>query len=329
MANRLQTYQRGFTLVEVMIAMLLGIILIGGVTGVFIANQTTYRVNEALSGIQENARIAFQLMARDIRSAGFSGCTNNGSVANVINNSATRWWTNWQASDAGILGYTSAMVPAGLGNPEPVNNSEAIQLMFGGNTSVSLADHQPNGAAATMFVNSKSHGLKPGDIVMACDDNHTAIFQVTNTNINNQTVVHNPGGAHEPGNCSNRLGIPSNCAAGVTTPHRFSNNAMLVRFEAVAWYIGEANGVRSLFRSTPRRVEANSALSTDEILRNVERLSFRYLESTNTALRTADLVSSWADVIAVEVQLQMVAPTNVQLAADSLTFNYMINLRNR
>ncbi|QBL10201.1 prepilin-type N-terminal cleavage/methylation domain-containing protein [Rheinheimera sp. D18] len=320
--------QQGLTLVELMIAMVLGLVLIGGVTGVFIANQTTYRVNEALSSMQENARIAFQLMAHDIRSAGFSGCTNNGSVSNVLNNAGTAWWANWQANQAGILGYTAANVPTALGSPAPVNNSEAIQLMFGGGTSVSIHDHQPNASSAVLFVNRANHGLARGDIVMACDDNHTAIFQMTGPNAPNQTVVHNTGGSQTPGNCSKGLGFPTVCTTN-GSPHRFGNNAMLTRFEAVSWYIGAANGVRSLYRGTPRRTGNNTALATDEILRGVQQLTFRYLESTNTALRAADNVAQWSDVIAVQVQLQMVAPANVQLAADALTFTYMINLRNR
>ena len=315
-------------MVELMIAMVLGLVLMGGVTGVFIANQTTYRVNEALSAMQENARMAFQLMSRDIRSAGFSGCTNNGSVSNVLNNANAQWWTNWQANQAGILGYTAATVPATLGTPAPVNDSEAVQLMFGGGSSVSIHDHQPNASSATLFVNSPNHGLFPGDIVMACDDDHTAIFQVTNSNVNNQTVVHNTGGAQTPGNCSKGLGFPTVCTA-TGSPHRFGNNAMLTRFEAVAWYIGSTNGVRSLYRATPRRTGNNTALASDEMLRGVERINLRYLESTDTALKAADAVASWADVVAVEVQLEMTPPSRVQLAADALTFSYMINLRNR
>lgn len=319
------TRQTGLTLVELMIALTLGLVLIAGVTGVFIANQTTYRVNEALSSMQENARIAFQLMARDIRSAGFSGCTNNGSVANVLNNANAQWWTNWQQNQAGILGYTAATVPAGFGNPAPVNNSEAIQLMFGGDNSVSVHEHQPG--AAVMRVNTAAHGLQAGDIVMACDDNHSAIFQLSPSAVA-QDVQYAIIAGQLPGNGSVGLGFPT-ILTPVGTQHRFANNAMLTRYEAVSWYIGTANGVRSLYRGTPRRTGTNTVLATDEVLRGVQQLTFRYLESTNTALRTADNVALWSDVIAVQVQLQMVAPANVQLAADALTFTYMINLRNR
>ncbi len=47
---------RGFSLVELMISMLLGLVIIGAATGVILANRQSYRTNEGLSQIQESAR---------------------------------------------------------------------------------------------------------------------------------------------------------------------------------------------------------------------------------------------------------------------------------
>src|SRR3546814_1117931 len=46
--------QAGFSLVELMISLVLGLIVIGGVTTVFLSNQQSYRSNEGLSQLQEN-----------------------------------------------------------------------------------------------------------------------------------------------------------------------------------------------------------------------------------------------------------------------------------
>ena len=54
---------RGFTLIELMIAMLLGLIVVGGVSSIFLANQQTYRSNEALSEVQDGARVSFEICA--------------------------------------------------------------------------------------------------------------------------------------------------------------------------------------------------------------------------------------------------------------------------
>lgn len=66
----------GFSLVELMIAMVLGLLVMGAAFAVFMSNQNTYRANEGLNRIQEAARTAFELMSRDIRAAGGSACSN-------------------------------------------------------------------------------------------------------------------------------------------------------------------------------------------------------------------------------------------------------------
>ena len=67
--------QRGLTLVELMIAMLLGLFLLGGLLQIFISSKQTYKMQEALSRLQENGRFAIDFMARDIRLAGYKGCS--------------------------------------------------------------------------------------------------------------------------------------------------------------------------------------------------------------------------------------------------------------
>lgn len=66
----------GFGLSELMIAMVLGLIVIGAAFAIFQTSQTTYRSSEGLNRIQESARVAFELMSRDIRAAGGSACSN-------------------------------------------------------------------------------------------------------------------------------------------------------------------------------------------------------------------------------------------------------------
>ena len=68
-------HQRGLTLVELMIAMLLGLFLLGGLLQIFISSKQTYRMQEGLSRLQENGRFAIDFMARDIRLAGYKGCS--------------------------------------------------------------------------------------------------------------------------------------------------------------------------------------------------------------------------------------------------------------
>lgn len=65
--------QRGLSLVELMIAMALSLLLMLGVTQVFLASKNSYVTNGALAELQENARFAMDAMAFDLRNLGFKG----------------------------------------------------------------------------------------------------------------------------------------------------------------------------------------------------------------------------------------------------------------
>ncbi|MBL7004167.1 MAG: PilW family protein [Gammaproteobacteria bacterium] len=66
--------QKGISLVEIMVAMVISLFLLGGVIQVYMGNRTAYRFSDATSRIQENARFALETMASDIRMTGFWGC---------------------------------------------------------------------------------------------------------------------------------------------------------------------------------------------------------------------------------------------------------------
>jgi type IV pilus assembly protein PilW len=59
--------QKGFTIIELMIAMLLGLLLVGGVAGLFAGSRQSFRVDEQVSRMQDEARFALDELARDLR----------------------------------------------------------------------------------------------------------------------------------------------------------------------------------------------------------------------------------------------------------------------
>jgi prepilin-type N-terminal cleavage/methylation domain-containing protein len=63
--------QKGFSLIEMLIALVIGAIIIAGVYRTFTTQQKTFTVQEQVSEAQQNARAVMDLMARDIRMAGF------------------------------------------------------------------------------------------------------------------------------------------------------------------------------------------------------------------------------------------------------------------
>lgn len=67
----------GFSLIEIMIALVLGTILILGLTQVFAASRSSYALSEGLSRVQENGRFAIDYLQRDLRMVGHFGCAND------------------------------------------------------------------------------------------------------------------------------------------------------------------------------------------------------------------------------------------------------------
>lgn len=66
--------QSGMTIVELMIAMALGIFLMAGLMQVFQANQRTSMLQESFARVQESGRIGIELLVKDIRMADYKGC---------------------------------------------------------------------------------------------------------------------------------------------------------------------------------------------------------------------------------------------------------------
>lgn len=69
--NRMLQRQAGLTLVELMIGMMLGLLLVLGITQVFMASRQTLATNDLMSRMQENGRFALEFMARSARQAGY------------------------------------------------------------------------------------------------------------------------------------------------------------------------------------------------------------------------------------------------------------------
>ena len=65
--------QRGLSLIELMVAMLLSMLLLLGATQMFITSKQSYSNNTDLARIQENARFAMEFIGYDLRNAGFKG----------------------------------------------------------------------------------------------------------------------------------------------------------------------------------------------------------------------------------------------------------------
>lgn len=319
-------------MIELMISMVLGLIVIASASAIFISNRQTYRATESMGRLQEGGRISFELMSRDIRQAAGNPCARDLPVANVVNNAAANWWSNWAA---GIIGYedTDATFPFGGGIGGRVAGTDAIELKGADNISgVTVVSH--NAVSARFEVNTVNHPLNDGDILLVCDFRQATVLQVTNAQPGtNTTVVHN-NGAGSPGNCSKGLGFPTNCATANGTPYTYDPTSTIVKVQASRWYVGnnEAGG-RSLFRTVLTTTGGAAATTNQEIVSGINNMTLQYLvrNRVNYADASTLAAADWANVTAVRVLLTMAGNDRIGTDGNPIQRNlaHTVALRNR
>jgi len=81
--NSARSGGRGVSLIELLIAMVIGIVVLGAMYGVFISQNKTFGNQEQIVEMQQNARAAMDMMVREIRMAGYNPTRN--AAAGIVN----------------------------------------------------------------------------------------------------------------------------------------------------------------------------------------------------------------------------------------------------
>jgi len=341
----LGTKTRGMSLIELMVSVIIGLLVVGAAIAIFISNGQTYTATENVGRIQENMRTSYELMSRDIRESGSSPCARNLPVANVLNNSATNWWSNWQPGTI-VFGYDETQASPGLAFGTAagtrISGTDAIQLMSASNSGFAVNTHNAASDSFTLS-NTVATDLAAGDIVIACNYTQAAIFQLNTAPATiPATVTYAASGT--PGNCGTNLGKAASSGACGTGPDtNLSTPAIstptiipqvtLAKLRVVRWYIGNSStvGERSLYQTSVTNTTGTSAPLAQEIATGVQNMTVTY--PLNGVYLTAASVpaASWSDVSAVRVILTLQGNDRIGTDGNQIQrqLSSTITLRNR
>ncbi|MEW6674881.1 MAG: prepilin-type N-terminal cleavage/methylation domain-containing protein [Nitrospirota bacterium] len=89
--------KKGFTLVELMVAMVISLIVLAGIYNVFISSNRSYFIQESITDMQQNARASIEFMARELRNAVIIEAINTTS-----GNSSITFYTDGEDADVGV-----------------------------------------------------------------------------------------------------------------------------------------------------------------------------------------------------------------------------------
>jgi len=78
--------QKGFSLIELMLALALGLVVTAGIVQLFVGNNRTNQLITGQSRLQESARYALDFVSRSVRNGGFYGCDpESDKIYNTLN----------------------------------------------------------------------------------------------------------------------------------------------------------------------------------------------------------------------------------------------------
>ena len=311
------TKDRGFSLIELMIAMGLGIFLIGAAASVYFAQSQTYKTTTSQASIQNVENAIAGILAPAIRSAGFAGCA---SITNAKTN-----LVGGGSPPLGILspiakpspfiyGYdakgTSSVTPpnaATIVSDNPANSSAlsswlpALDANLSGHveagsdvlvllgaapasTPVNITSYVPK---STTFDIEEIGSAGVGQIAMVSNCVGTSIFKITG--IAGKTISHAVGA----GTDDNSLGI---------IPLNFQPGSQFIPLQQTAFYVAQGTGDQATLMQA---VYSNGVWTDQPLIPGVESMQVLYGIGSSgvvTQYLSADGVgSNWANVYAIRI----------------------------
>ena len=324
-------HQSGLTLVEIMVALTIGLVLTAGTIQLFVGSKQTYRLQEAMSRIQESGRFAIELLNEDLRWGGNIGCLSNmrrenpvgtgilapGYFRVALNNPNDFEWSletaiqghywdgsNWQP--------TAVTLPAAVSGVARADSD--IVTIRGASSSGLIVTAHPGGSppgSANIAVAS-GNGLQQNEVLLVGDCTSAAALQITNSNPDTSgSIVHDTGAVSSgPGNATKALG-------------REFVGADVMRLATRTYFIGTGvGGGPALFR----RVNQSAV---EELVEGVSRMVITYGVDTN-ANREVDVYqtgaqveagNNWGNVVSIRISLLLQSDDGVTDAAQYVTFN--------
>lgn len=241
--------QQGFSLVELMIAMVVGLMLLGGVITVFAGTKRSAQLNATMALLQEHGRFAMNSIVSDVRMAGFQGCADSKVKASIRASVApTDDYTQTYLSSSLIEG-SGKWTPDGPdhftppeGTGKPVTGTHAVSVQFG-SPETRLIEPMTTVADSVEITGDLPDIVSDGDLALISNCQVADIFLVTK--VADGVLQHSPVG----NNGNNRLSAPY----GRNPQER----AQVMRFEANIYYIGDTtrtdaqgNAVLALYKQS-------------------------------------------------------------------------------
>ncbi|MFT3929811.1 MAG: PilW family protein [Spongiibacteraceae bacterium] len=318
---------RGFSIVELMIAIVLGLILIAGVIQVFLGNRQTQLTEQAVARVQEAGRLAIDFIEADMRGAGFygTGTLPDTSVAtppsiqnDVINaaqfneanftSNAVRVYSRatsgtWVPSDPS--GQTDIAGAVTVANSRP--GSDLIAVFYGEMTAAEISGSVSGASSVSITTNGAC--FKQNDLVMLAKPGYVTIFRVTNTpscSAASTTLAH---------------------ATSANTTGSFSNSydqyAHVMKLHTQIYYVADTGRDNSAGDPVWALYRSSDGAAAEELVEGIEFLKLAYgarLSSGNIRYGDASVISA-NQIVSARVGVLAQSLDSVRTTSDTSSYS--------
>ena len=300
---------RGFTLVELMVGLTVGLFVALAAISVFVSTRTLQTVSSAESRMGENSRLAMELLHKDFRSAGFQGChpRENDPPVSLLSPGNGIFLDSASSGLGGSHGDGSAFTPtlnatlAALPQPPSVNSDVVSLRVPVEPLSLGLSAPMTSSTGVpSVGANTAGNTIAQGDILLIANCKSSAMFQVTEANPKTTGLLtHALSGGFNPGNATSDF------------QQVFRGDTAVYRLQTHHYYIAasvQKPGTSSMWRYTfPPDASASAA---QEVVQGVDRMLVTYgIDNGTQTMPTvnryvsADAVTSWPSVLSARIQL--------------------------
>ncbi len=313
-----QIKQVGLSIVEFMVAILIGLIVLAGVLQVMMSSKTTFVNQEEMSYIQENARFALDIIGRDILAAGFRDCAGANSNVAIVARVGN-------ANQAPLLGAAPVMGYEGSANgatPALYANDVWVPGHGGTDRPDSIIVRRSDGIPQPLQIHdgnsltvAEGSQFAAGDYasVVAEDCRRSGVFQIAT--VVDETISYSNGtvctSVIKPKRGESIIcDAACNCTGDTSFTQNYLPGSTVQNYSASAYYVGSSSAVAN--QPALKRVRlANGGVVTEELAMGVEDLEITYGVDTNNdgavdSYRDAQVVTAgdlWGQVYAVRVGL--------------------------
>ncbi|SEG76880.1 PilW family protein [Marinobacterium lutimaris] len=312
-----RSVEKGFTLIELMVSLTIGLFIILGVLVVYVGGLRSYAVNDALSRVQENGRFALEFLSRDVRQTAYQPIC---EINNLLDVEAGTAAADLYLVGAGIEGWDDEAgdYSANLSNYQAETDVLMLKNMA---TSTRLEASGNTPANANNIGLTSASGITAGSIILVVDadpdEQRCDLFQkVNNENGSNLALAGSGGGS---GNSPS----PGNINQNNDFSHQYDGEIDVYQLQTLIYYIGEGSDGRVGLRR--RALSSDGSLSNDvPLVSGVEDMQIEYGQDTDgdrnvDIYRDASQVTDWDEVLSIRVHLLVAGETDNVLETRSDT----------